>query len=284
MKTLHRFCALLVVAAAGCGGLSVPQPQSSSEMLRSIGAIHAISALTPARIVLPIHRTVGKSWIRPGAVKQWLLYASDFYEGVVDVYDYRSKKGDLEGQITGFTFPGPQCVDSSGNVYVTDGGTWNIYEFAHGATSPSQTVHDQYGNPNGCSVDPRTGDLAVANVNGNGGSYSPGGIVIFAGGIGGVQTNYTNNAISGVWPPGYDSRGNLFFEYSGNAGSGAGELPDGSNQIRILSGMKIGFPGAVQWDGSRVAMSDQEYEGRNYEAIYRVKISGTKVHAETPTC
>jgi hypothetical protein len=215
--------------------------------------------------------------MRPGARKQWLLYATDIEAGMVDVYDYRDSAGKLFGQITGFNFPMGDCVDTSGNVYVLDSITpaSTIYKFAHAGTSPIRTLRDAYGGAIGCSVDPRNGNLAVSNT---GRSISSSDIVIYRHASPGPYLYWDQNLVT-VWSPGYDNKGNLFVEGT-NASGGAelDELPSGKATFTNISldGATINSPGGIMWDGTYMAATDQNYQGKNITAIYRIQIAGSR--------
>ncbi|MGC1381016.1 MAG: hypothetical protein WA814_08335 [Candidatus Baltobacteraceae bacterium] len=240
------------------------------------GQARMLAMTTPLGTVPVRQLNRGKSWIRPDAGKQWLLYVSDGATGTIDIYNYRVRVGKLYGQITGLSFPYGQCLDRGGNVYVVDNETAKIYEFAHGGTTPIATASDAYGNPIGCSVDPTNGDVAVANF--NGASSGPGGLVVFAGGLDGSQTNYTNSLLYHLYPPGYDPHGDLFVQgtdYSGN--DYFAELRKGSGTFDMLSGLTIAFPGSVGWDGSYITATDQDYQYGYTTMIYRLTVSGSAV-------
>ena len=261
-------CLLAVAAAllAGCNGSYAPDARGASAiaLTNSLGAV-------PVR-----HLNRSKSWMRRDAGKQWLLYVSDGSSGTIDVYNYRVKAGKLYGQITGLSFPYGQCVDRGGNIYVVDNNTAKIYEYAHGGTTPIATAADDYGNPIGCSVNPKSGDVAVANFNGPG--SGPGGIDVFTGGLSGSQTDYTDASLFHTWPPGYDPSGNLFVQGTDYSGTHElAELPAGSGKFTMLTGLTVGFPGAVAWDGSYLAATDQNYQNGYTTMIYRITVSGSAV-------
>jgi hypothetical protein len=79
-------------------------------------------------------------------------------------------KGKLLGEATGFEAPSGPCSDKKGDVYVTDFNAGTITEFAYGSTTPMRTLSDTTGSPDGCSVNPKTGDLAVTNWDDTSGS------------------------------------------------------------------------------------------------------------------
>lgn len=273
-------CASVVMT--GCNGtlqtqtplVNAPASQGASHPQHLRGDLRMLAESTRIGLVPKIHRKHGKSWIRPDAKRQYLLYASDLSTGTVDIYNYRVQAGKLYGQITGFNEPYGQCVDKAKNVYIVDEGTATIYEFAHGGITPINTAVDLFGYPIGCSVDPTTGNLAVANFTGF--SDGSGGIDIFAGGLSGTQQYYTYGGAPLMWPPGYDNGGNLFVE--GQNSSSANmllELPSGNNQFTPISGVTIGFPGAVQRWKTYITATDQEYQGGDTVAVYTLSVSGS---------
>ncbi len=268
------YLACLVAGTAALSGCDGAVPSSGS----SANAASAAAAAGPAQHYV----NLGRSWIEPDANKQWLLYVSDGASGTVDVYNYRAKHGRRVGQITGLSFPYGQCVDAGGNVYVVDNDTSRIYEYAHGGTTPIATAKDKFGKPVGCSVDPVTGNVAISNFSGASSSTS-GGLAVAAGGLTGKQTYYTNANTYRVFPGAYDPNGNFFaqgIDYSGV--NNFFELPAGKKQFAMLNGLTIDFPGSVQWDGSYLAVTDQNYGFAYTTMIYRVSVSGssaTVVHS-----
>ncbi len=274
----------LVIAVAGglltgCGssGQTAANAWAAANALPGASASTGSSriAMTNALGAVPVrHLNHGRSWMRPDAGKEWLLYVSDASTGTIQIYNYRVKTGKLYGQITGFSFPYGQCIDRHGNVYIVDNDTAKIYEFAHGGTKPIATAHDDFGYPIGCSVDRKTGNVAVANFNGV--SSGTGGVDVFAGGLKGSQSYYTDANLNILWPGGYDPNGNLFIQgmdYSGDPKFA--ELPAGSNQFTLINGLTIAFPGAVSWDGSYITVTDQDYQYNYTTMIYRVTVSGS---------
>jgi hypothetical protein len=243
----------------------------------SAAAPDIVAQTNPLRIAPVRQLDRGKSWMRSDAGKQWLIYAPDNSSGTIDVYNFRVKAGKLYGQITGLVSPYGACVDAAGDVYVVDTATAEIYEYAHGGTTPIATATDAYGIPLGCSVDPTTGNVAVSNFSGPG-STGTGGVDVFAGGLGGRQTNYTNANLYHLYPPGYDPQGNLFVQATQYSGAiEFAELPAGKKKFTLLTGLTISFPGSVQWDGSYLAVTDQNFASSYTTMIYRVTVSGSKV-------
>jgi hypothetical protein len=227
----------------------------------------------------------------PDAKKKNLLYVSNYFRYSqysqptieVDVYNYNPdlrppKK--LLGKLTGFGFPYGECTDKAGDVFVVDWAKADIVEYAHGGASPIATLNDPGYYPIGCSVDPTTGNLAVANFGGICLTCSPPGNVAIYQNASGSPTLYTYQSPAYYFPPGYDNKGNLFVEIQTTAGQNLlAELPSGGSSFTTisLSGWTINFPAGVMWDGSYVAGSDQEYKNPSVAdtGIYRIQISGS---------
>ena len=100
----------------------------------------------------------------PSARRESLLYAECRTE--VDVYTYPG--GKVAGQLGPFNYIGGTCADASGNVWITTGRysdrKTQVVEYAHGATTPLVVINGVGNNAVGCSVDPRSGNLAVSNA------------------------------------------------------------------------------------------------------------------------
>jgi hypothetical protein len=206
-----------------------------------------------------------------------LLYSSDALTNEVYVYAVNGKNDTPLGELTGFDEPYGMCADKSGNVYITNMQGNDILEYAHGGTTAIKTLSDSYGNPGGCSVNPKTGDLAVTNFLGGGSGY--GSLVIYSGGSGsGTLINIGTYQV--VYAPVYDSKGNLFFETMNDSNQQATvyELPNGGSSVVPLalpSGITIHSPSGVTWDGKDVGITDEEYESGNDEGVYRLAVSGS---------
>ncbi len=66
---------------------------------------------------------------------------SDEDAGTVLIYTYPGLKP--AGSLSGFSTPAGMCVDpKSGNVWITDTLRSDVVEFAHGGTTPIQTLTD----------------------------------------------------------------------------------------------------------------------------------------------
>ncbi len=244
MITLHFGRGTLGVLAAililgGCGG--------------SLGQNGAARAMIP---------TASQSWMTPAAHGGDLLYISEKYNNVTNVYTYPA--GKLVGSVTypGANYSGGLCSNSAGDVFITT--TYAIYEYPHGGASPVATLSNSSGISTGCSVDPTTGNLAVTSGDGAIAIYRPG-------------PRYRWHLprvfkIRYVAYGGYDVHGNLFVDGSRNgATTFFMELPKGGSKLEsvTLSGAPSS-PGNIEWDGRYLAIGN----GQNL-LIRRFAISGT---------
>lgn len=195
-----------------------------------------------------------------------LLYVSNA-DSEVTVYTYPG--GTLQTVLTGFEKPMGLCTDKAGDVYITDATAQTIVEYAHGGTTPIQTLDDAPDDPYACSVDPKSGALAVAD---NNGYYEEGDIAIWAHATG-TPTRYTDPALYQATGCVYDSRGNLL----------ASGVPQGSSYAAHFAWMPHGsakftnliVPGpytdrgfyavGIGWDGQYFTIDDY--------SVYRILVT-----------
>jgi hypothetical protein len=199
MENFARFAFTIGAAGliAGCGGSQPP-----------IGGASDIPTAAAYRSV------PHSSWTRSGKSGQDLLYVSNG-NGIVNIYNYSTQE--LIGELIDFTKPEGECTDRKGDVYITDYSTGDIDEYAHGATTAMRVINESPYNPDACAIDPKSGDLAVANYS-DGGSYTQGSLAIYAHAKG-KPKYYTSKALYQVNGVAYDTHGDLlvtgFYLYSG---------------------------------------------------------------------
>ena len=251
-----RYALSICAAAAFLAGCGVSQPP--------IGQPGAMPLTSAQQSQSAQRYDRGGSWMASDAASQDLLYVSS--HSWVSVYTY--PQGHLVGKLGGFDLASGQCVDSSSDVYVTDYATGRIYEFPHGGRKRFRTLF--MAGANSCSIDPTTGNLAVASLGGTG-------VWIFKNGK--LVAKYKNSQFYSYYGCAYDAKGNLFAD--GMTGPGTGtfifvELPKGGHQLKVVHlNQYIGWPGALQWDGKHLALGDQVTP-----AIYQFSVrgrEGTKV-------
>lgn len=196
-----------------------------------------------------------RSWMDPAAEAKSLVYVSTsglMTESAVEVYTWA---GAAVGRLTGFVSPAYLCADKHGNVSIPDYSKSQIFEYAHGGTSPIAVLNDLDHSPSACFSDDVTGDLAVVDHNVRGG-----GIAIYQKTSGNPRREYIDNFKTYAFC-GYDVAGDLFVD--GKDGSEhfiLAELPKGSRSwIRIRTDISPGKPTSVQWDGKYLAIGDATY-------------------------
>ena len=127
------------------------------------------------------------------------------------------------------------CSDpNTGNVFIPEGNSSSdskIYEYAHGATTPMATLSLPPGDsePNGCAVDPTTGNLALIvwtpPTNQNAFLVYPGGT--------GTPVTYVDKKNRGLFYAAYDDSGDLF-SFSGRFGLSIAEVRQGTSKFNYL--------------------------------------------------
>jgi hypothetical protein len=210
-----------------------------------------------------------RSWIAADARGQDLLYVSSS-TGNGEVYVFSFPGGKLEGELLGYFGPQGECVDKAGDVFVTNENGWNIIEYAHGDALPIAILEEEYSYPVDCSVDPTTGDLAVANYIGT--KDGRGDVAIFRHARG-KPKQYDSTNIFEAASCTYDGSGNLFvLAINADFKATLEELPRGGHQLTTVSLPKSAkkWLGALRWDGQHVVTHGSE-------GIYRLSISNGRV-------
>lgn len=228
---------------SGCAGASPPagMPASFNQTAVSGGGLR------------PQHR----ARMDASLAKQDLLYVSNG-NGEVTVYRYWLHT--LVAVLTNFTQPMGECVDAKSNVYVTDYAAKRVLEFAHGGTKAIKTFNDASDSPYACSVDQKTGDLAVAN---NDGTSQQGNIAIWTNGSG-QPKRYSDSLLYNFVGLAYDADGNLLATNGGsyNVATYFAWLPKGGDQLINIKvpgpnpSWKWGDVIGIQWDGKYFVIDD----------------------------
>jgi hypothetical protein len=235
-----------VAILTGCGGSQPPVAQSGSS----------------TQITALLHQS-GRPRTLPNAKSTDLLYLASTAGGHILSYPDGKLVGSFEST-QGLEWSN-LCSDVTGNVFLTkfNRGSANVLEYEHGGTSPMARLHDP-GYPWSCSVDPTSGNLAVATYSGNGG----GDIAIFPAAQG-SPTIYRDPNISTYVYCAYDDRGNLFVDGSKGSKGVLAELPKGRASFTDLTVNHRYYGGSVvSWDGSHVTLADPIQR-----VIFRLQVS-----------
>jgi hypothetical protein len=252
----------VVAALVGCGGSQPP-----------IGALGTM----PQTTAIATHAERGKSWMLPGAKTDDLLYASNRTGyGPNGVFVFSYKQGKRVGFLSGFpaTVEG-LCSDGAGDVFVVTNSYSSsyenyIYEYAHGASEPSATLDDDYGDPFGCAVDPTTGNLAVTNPFG-------GNVAIYKDATGSPSIYSDDSYIISPNFCAYDESGNLYIDDQVTPDDRIAELPAGSSGLFTnITLSEYIDPESLQWEKDRLVMSGAGGGvTQGPVKIYEAQISGT---------
>jgi hypothetical protein len=200
---------------------------------------------------------------------QSLLYVSAWQNYV---YMVALPSGRLVGKLTGLDGPSGVCTDQSGNVFVSNSGQAQIRAYAHGGRSAFRVLNDSSWDPNGCSVDPTTGNLAVCNLRTG---QTDGTIAVYLRAKGAAHF-YKYSGINNFWYCAYDGDGNLFadaVDYSSDNPIFLLELPKGRGKLQTVS-LSPSITGSVIpplfWYGKHLAIASP-----SSGAIDEYQISGS---------
>ena len=206
------------------------------------------------------------------AVRQTLLYTSSITTNLVSIFAY--PKGTAVGSLSGFEEPLGLCTNAAGDVFVVDGKAQNIVKFAHGGSSPIDTLDDAGNEPYGCSVNAQNGGLAVAGGFPKHGV--PANVALYRKGKG-TATILTDPTFALFYWCTFDNRGDLFLEGSYRDSGAIDELPSGSTKfVRLSVDTSFGPGGAIQWDGRYLVVADNPAPHRMHgpTTLYQLKVSG----------
>lgn len=250
LSSRYRFMvsAAILVLAACSSGSQLPSASFEGTQQRLVPP-----SLAGLRGIPISHSAQRRSWMAPDARRRDLLYVSD-ETGSVYVFSY--PKGKLEGTLTNIPEPQGECVDKKGDVFITTFGGEEILEYAHGGTTPIQTLSNPGQYMEGCSVEFKTDTLAAINFAPIGGSGN-GGVSLYKNASGSPTVLTDPNLLLG-YQLGYDNQGNLFLDgVDASRQFEFAELPKGSSTFTEISlNVSISTPGGVQWDGTYVAVGD----------------------------
>lgn len=248
ISVVFGLCAV-ALASAGCG----LQSQSTATALLPTSS-------APAHLVRPQSRIPFRTKREP------LLYMSDEL-GDVDFYSY--PEGQFRGELSARS-PRGLCSDKAGDVFIVDAGVDEIDEYSYGGTSLISIMYDFGYNPFGCSVDPTTGNVAVA-----GGTRMAANIAVYPKGQGSPK-HYKDRRVTRFYYCAYDSQGNLFTEGDDSHHNGVlEEIPKDGKALSIISVDRRLSGGAVplQFDGTYLALGVPKRRHGPTE-VYQIRVSG----------
>jgi hypothetical protein len=186
------------------------------------------------------------AWMSHDASNKNLLYVSSF-DSVV-VYDYGTDT--QVGELDYFTRAAGSCTDARGDVFVTNDNAADVLEFKHGSSAPLKMYIDSSPYPIDCSVDSRTGNLAVVNEYGKTQS-SPGDVAIYPAGQSKAKI-YRVKGFSTYVSGSFDASGDLLVSGYNSSALAFAILRHGSSEFEgviLPNKERWTRPGYVRWDG-----------------------------------
>jgi len=222
---------------------SVAAPVLAVAVLAGCSTAARDGAVTPSA-------PAARGGVSPQAASGDLLYLSDVKTNVVYVYSYPNAKH--VGTLRKFVAPRGECSSTSGDVWIADSGTYAVLEYPHGAASPVRALNIE-GVPQGCAIDPVTGDLAVSST---GTSVT---VTVFHAHKKWAPFHFRDSQMTVPTFCGYDAKGNLFVDgLDKNKAFRLDELSQGGTALGnvTIEGASIKSPGQIQWDGTYLAIGD----------------------------
>jgi hypothetical protein len=218
-----------------------------------------------------------KSWVSlDESAQPRLLFVSDRLYNVVYIYNMPGFR--LEGTLRGFAGLQGECNDSSGNIWIVNGGSSQVFQYSRTGTRLKTIDDDVDFRLIGCAVN-RTGDVAVANRVSK--SYEHGNVSVFHNGSGSptILTNPHQHIYEWL---AYDTSGNLYVDgYDDKGEFILSECPAGKSSCHTLtvSGASPHVPAGLNWDkvNNDLIIGDETCEGRGRIAscLYAATISGS---------
>jgi hypothetical protein len=273
-RFLLFFAGVLVVS--GCGGNGGAGPAGSMVPLGTVQQRPLGSAATSS----------DRSWLLPEAKSEDLVYTSDVNLNKVFVLSLRT--GKLLGILAFSDTPWGLCNDKVGRVFITHFHQYGrvsgeVDEYEHGSSTPVAKMSLPKSESATCSVDPTTGNLAVAT------SRSPNGpdaISIFSPPLGKAAPQRIGAPGTIALTPycSYDDHGDLFIMVEQQVGSNypqwfLDELPSGGKTLVPIKLTGVG--GFTQWHGSYLAIGLQninhvKVSGANGKVVGYTRLSGKR--------
>jgi hypothetical protein len=259
ISNLAKYAVGVTVAAAllaGCssGGSSALSPSTGMQNavrpghlqpLRLGGLLVAASKLPQVK---PIQVPIMPDKKRKKKVND--EYISSFYNSDIFAFDY-PKSDASTGTISGDD-PQGECTQTGKKTWwQVNSGSDTIDEYKFGGTSPISSLSESTGEAAGCSIDKKTGNLAVSIL-------PDGDVVIFTGATGTGTT--VADGLDETYFVTYDGSGDLFADGITEEDTvGVVEMAAGSSSFKAVTlSNSIEFPGGMQFDGKYVTLNDQD--------------------------
>ena len=184
----------------------------------AVASLAACSTRTSSSpTVWPAGTTVAMRVASGASCTSKVVYATS-YDNSIYEYDQANLSGGPCAQITGLSNPQGIFVDAQRNLWVVNGGTKTILEFAPGGSSPMQTLNDPSGFPVDVTVDAQSGTVYVSNFFQNG--SLPGVIEVYASGSTSPTATLSDPNMAYAFYDAVDAKGNLYVTFLTPSGQG----------------------------------------------------------------
>ena len=264
--------ASLALSVTGCS--STPSAGITPGVTAPMTAIRE-ARRAGSNMILPISGRVhrlgapARSWMKPIAPRNPLLYVSDYDGNFVNVYSADGSDQMPIGQLTGFNEPQGLWVDINQNLWVVNTNTAQIIGFHRNATSPFKTFNDTSGNyPVGVCGNNNKHLMYVVDIVGPPPYYLPANTIEVynkAGSSSPIETLTDSNA-SALYQCVVDSKGNLFVTLT-NINSNMGEVdefPKGSTTPTVIANNLVYALGITVDEYNSLAVDDTYAYGYPY--------------------
>jgi hypothetical protein len=247
---IYSISCAAVMLVAGCSSSGMP-----SGPVQTQPNLNALTSRASAQPSSPIDRKA--------IAADDMLFVGDGSSDVVRIFDF-SRKDAPVGQIS--IDPAGACSDPAGNVWLAgnNGSGFAWYEYRHDGSGPIASL-PVVTSPVSCAIDPKTGDMAVANY-----GYNDVATVNVYKKAQGTPKTYSVSGVTDFYFCAYDDQGNLFVQgtiYTGQYVAIAEELPSGGKSLQSISLVaNRSIPGGLAWDGKHLAVAFGDSE-----TIYRFK-------------
>ena len=239
----------------------------------AVGDRGAVGAMPQSRATVS-HRDRRGSWMLPGSEERNACIHDNPWRprGRVRL---RLCQWQLSRNNTKLSYPSGACSDARGNVFIAMQNASEVYEYAHGGTTPIAILSTEGYQPQSCSVDRNTGNLAVC---GDKGFNEPGAAAVFQNEQGSPTIYPTYDTLFFC---AYDNHSNLFADVGNLL-----PLPNGSSAFKsiFINGNSGWYHGSIQWDGGAFAINAPTGNPRGPAVVYRVSVSGSQVPLSEERC
>ncbi|HEY1656310.1 MAG TPA: hypothetical protein VGF86_14495, partial [Candidatus Tumulicola sp.] len=240
----------VVAAALVCSGCASYPMQTQNPAVGAASSIPQVDEATG-------------SWMLPAAASADLLYVTNYSTVLVFTYP----QGKLVGTLKGFVSAVGECVDSKGDVFITNYDPVTVYEYAHGGSKPVAQFPTKKAGTIGCAINPINGDLAITGQT----SY----VELYRGAKPGKSVILQDKGMFFGQFCTYDDKGNLFFDgLNPKENQRVSELSASASKfVTIKLNAHIQEDAGIQWDGKHlIALSYVPFNSKGKPELLQFQV------------